>query len=330
MGDGDPLVLHFEDSGEWCSLPQWAEYFISIGKRLALAPPTENRLTTAIIVPTRAYGAAFVSLGIVIGEASQADQPSAAAHFEQLFDLPPGSPVLYRPSKGKVLRGILLSPVEERGELWIRVQVHSREGGGLTYLVKEKYALTVQPSGGKPRKLPKKQGSAGVRSINSFVDQILGEADPVQLGLRSKVVCALVGRRNVLHDEISRTPFSIRLNGERYASGELQDILRVDSFVTPQQSHRTALVSSAASKPPVEPVGVGVVFDGGAGFLRLGSSWRSKHQVVVLDRTEPYFDDAIQAINSRFTQCSKRTDGIIPDGDAPPGAELLSFGESIQ
>src|SRR5690606_13077273 len=35
MSDLAPVNLHFEDSGEWYSLPEWAEYFISIGKQLA-------------------------------------------------------------------------------------------------------------------------------------------------------------------------------------------------------------------------------------------------------------------------------------------------------
>lgn len=59
-----PVNLYFEDSGEWQSLPEWAEYFIRIGKHLAVADSSESRIATAIVVPTRAYCAAFVSLGI--------------------------------------------------------------------------------------------------------------------------------------------------------------------------------------------------------------------------------------------------------------------------
>lgn len=38
MSNPAPVKLQFEDSGEWYSLPEWAEYFIRIGKHIAAAP----------------------------------------------------------------------------------------------------------------------------------------------------------------------------------------------------------------------------------------------------------------------------------------------------
>jgi hypothetical protein len=130
MSAPSPISLHFEDSGHWYSLPEWAEYFIGIGKQLACASNADTRIVTAIVVPTRAFGAAFVSLGMVISDAAARDRASETAHFEMLFDLPPGTTVIYRPQPGKVLRGILQFPEESDGKLRIRVQVHSRAGGG--------------------------------------------------------------------------------------------------------------------------------------------------------------------------------------------------------
>ena len=40
-----PINLHFEDSGNWYSLPEWAEYFINVGKQLAfcrISPKAES------------------------------------------------------------------------------------------------------------------------------------------------------------------------------------------------------------------------------------------------------------------------------------------------
>ena len=77
-------------------------------------------------------------------------------------------------------------------------------------------------------------------------------------------------------------------------------------------------------------VEMGVVFDGALGFLKWGQMWHGRHQVVILDRTEPYFDDAISAINTRFSQ--NRTDGevALPGSDAPPGGEVLAFREALE
>jgi hypothetical protein len=324
--------LHFEDSGEWYSLPDWAEYFISVGKQLAHAKQSNSRIMTAIIVPTRAYGAAFISLGMVISDAAARDHTSAAAHFEKLFDMQVGTSVIYRPGRGKTLRGVLKAPEEFKGKLHVKVQVHSKEGGGLTYFVDESRALQVQPAR-HSRQLPKKQGTENTRFANKFVDSILGDSDPVQLGLRSKLCCAIVGKKSALEYEIRKTPLAIHVNGDQYAEGLLQDILRVNRFVSENQSYRSALVP-VGSEPPssdiMENVQMGVVFDGAHGFLKWAERWNRSHQIVILDRTEPYFDDAISAINSRFSQ--NRTDGedSLPRIDAPDGGELLSFREAFK
>lgn len=334
MSELAPVNLHFEDSGEWYSLPEWAEYFIGVGKQLASADHSTSRIVTAIVVPTRAYCAAFISLGMVISDAAARDLSSAAAHFEKLFDLPAGTPVILRQAPRKVLKGVLQGQEEYNGKLYVRVQVQSRDsrtGGGLTHLIDESRALQVQPAK-HSGKLPKKQGAENKRFANSFVDGLLGDADPVHLGLRSKLVCAIVGKKNALEHEIRQTPLALHANGDRRAEGQLQDVLRVDRFVSGQQSYRSALVPVGSSPPSgdvTSKVEMGVVFDGAAGFLKWGSMWPDRHQIIILDRTELYFDDAISAINSRFSQ--NRADAEFPlvVSAAPSGGEVLAFREAI-
>lgn len=331
MSESVPVKLHFEDCGEWSCLPEWAEYFMSVGKHLAAAPQSDSRIVIAIVVPTRAFAAALVSLGMVISDAAARDRTSEAAHFEKLFDLPPGSRVIYRRKPGQALKGVLLEPEERDGKLWVQVQVHSKAGGGLTYCIDESRALQVQPAR-HSGKLPKKQSGQNARFANAFVDRLLGEADPVQLGLRSKLVCALVGRKTALEHEIRRTPLAVHINRHRYAEGVLQDILRVNRFVTENQSHRSGLVPVGSKPPSGEILGnveMGVVFDGALGFLKWGEMWHSRHQIIILDRTEAYFDDAISAINARFSQ--NRVDGetVLPECEAPPGGEVVTFREAV-
>ena len=163
--------------------------------------------------------------------------------------------------------------------------------------------------------------------------EMLGEADPVQLGLHSKLVCTLVGKRNTLEHEIRHTPLAIHANGDQHAEGHLQDVLRVNRFVTEQQSYRSALVSVGSDSPTEDVVSkteMGVVFDGASGFLKWGQLWNSCHQVVILDRTEPYFDDAISAINTRFSQRRIEGDAALPGSDAPPGGEVIAFREAVE
>jgi hypothetical protein len=327
-----PVNLHFEDSGNWYCLPEWAEYFINVGKQLTSPDQSDSRIVSAIVVPTRAFAAAFVSLGMVISDAAARHYSTESAHFETLFDLPPGTSVIFRPKSGRAKRGILQAPEVIDGQLYVRVQVHSTAGGALTHLIGESQALQVQPAR-HSGKLPKRQAGNNAQFANEFVDSLLGDADPVQLGLQSKLVCALVGKRNALEHEIRQTPLAIHVNGHRHAEGQLQDVLRVNRFVTGQQSYRSALVPVGGGSPSdnvVSNVKVGVIFDGAQGYLKLGEKWGGCHQVVILDRTEPYFDDAISAINCRFTQDRIEGEIALLGSEAPPGGEVLAFREALK
>ena len=75
---------------------------------------------------------------------------------------------------------------------------------------------------------------------------------------------------------------------------------------------------------------MGVVFDGAHGFLKWGEAWQRRHQVVILDRTETYFDDAISAVNARFSQNRIGGEAALPECDAPPGGEVLAFREALE
>ncbi|KAB2943026.1 MAG: hypothetical protein F9K17_12140 [Phycisphaerae bacterium] len=325
-----PVKLHFEDSGDWHSLPQWAEYFIAVGRQLAHADRSESRIVTAMVTPTRAFGAAFVSLGMVISDFAARERVSHATHFRTLLDLPPGTTVIYRQSPERTFKGILQGSEEVHGTLYVRVQISSTAGGRRAYLIPESLALQVQPTHHSGT-LPNNPSGKNKRFANTFVDQLLGASNLAQLGPCSQPCCTIVGRRNVLEYEIRRTPLLVHANGQ-HSTGYLQDVLRVDRFAVDHHYHRAALVPVGSGGPPddlVENTQLGVVFDGAAGFLKWGQLWGGRHQIVVLDRTEPYFDDAISAINSRFSQ--NRVDGEVPlpTCDAPPGAEVLAFREAV-
>lgn len=207
-----PIRLHFEDSGEWYSLPDWAEYFMAIGRQAARAERTESRIVTAIVVPTRAFGAAFVSLGMVIGDAAERGQVSQAAHFAALLNLPAGSPVIYRRNLKQTFKGILQGWEEVSGERYVRVQVTSSHGGRQTFLVPESTALQVQP-GHHSGVLPKTQSGKNSRFANNFVDYLLGDSNAVQLGMCPNLCCAIVGKKDALEHEIRKTPLAIHANG---------------------------------------------------------------------------------------------------------------------
>ena len=335
MGDVPLTNLYFEDSfGEWHRLPEWAEYFISVGEQLALADfDSANRIVTAFVVPTRAYCAVLVSLGMVVSDARRGNQPSEVAHFKKLLDLPPKTPVIYQQGPRKTYNGILQTPQERNGERLISVQISmpSKKGGEITCLIPEARALQVQLAA-HSGKLPQIPSGKNKRFSNEFVNILLGESDSVQLGIQSKFVCAIVGQKSLLEYEIRHTPFAAHADGGSWEKGWLQDVLRIKRFTTEAQTHRSALVPVGISQPSSDVIGkieMGIVFDGAAGFLKWGAMRPDLHQVVILDRTGLYFDDAINSINSKFSQNRAETKLPLPYSDIPlpPGTEMLAFRE---
>jgi hypothetical protein len=210
------------------------------------------------------------------------------------------------------------------------VQVQSDSGGKLTYLLGEPFAFKVQPvqhSG----KLPKRQGTNNKRFANEFADNLLHTANHLHFNLQSKIVCAIVGQKSVLEHEILNTRLAIHVNGGPRIEGCLQDILRVDRFLTGRQSYHSALIpagSKSVTNEIVNKVESGVIFDGAIGFLNWSAIWPRLHQVVVLDRSEPYFDEAIVSINSRFSQNRVETELTETFNDLPAGSEILAFREA--
>lgn len=126
---------------------------------------------------------------------------------------------------------------------------------------------------------------------------------------------------------------AIHVNGSHHADGLLQDVLRADRFVTDNQSYRSTIVPVGSAPPTGDVIAnreMAVVFDGALGFLKRADMWAGSHQVVILDRTEPYFDDAISAINAKFSQNHADGDSALPGADAPAGGEVLSFREALK
>jgi len=101
-GNVQAIQLHFEDEGSWYCLPEWADYFISVGRKLAEADRNGGRLVVALAVPTRAYAAAFVSLGMVISDAANRMPSQKRITFRSCWRLGRnGSPVSQEESPAK-------------------------------------------------------------------------------------------------------------------------------------------------------------------------------------------------------------------------------------
>lgn len=331
------VKLYHKYSDKWSAVPKWVDHFISIGEELVLEGfESSSRIIACIVVPTREYCAALIGFGMIVGDTIIRDRPSKEAHFNKLLCLEPGAPVVYHETDKKIRNGVICPPEKINDDYFIKFQISepSKKGSGIFILIGQEKAFQLHPST-NPVTLPKRRAVKEKILHNEFVGKLLPGCDLINFDIQSKFVCAIVGKKNILEQEIVNTPFAVS-SDSRFTEGTLQDVLRVNSFAQGVQSHRSALIPTSLRQQPgkhiVEKVETGAIFDGADAFLRWGAIWPNRHLVIILDRTELRFNDAIHGINSIFSQNRLDIVRSVPFSDLVPlpGTEILAFRERIQ
>ncbi len=327
MSDGptsasEVLRLQFDDDGTWSALPSWGNFFVDIGFRLGLAVNAERRLVVATVVPTRAFGAAFVGLGVVLASMMEAAPQSRAEHFAAIAQLPLKTPVLYRLGS-RILKAIIDGTVIREGRPYVRLRIGTRQ----SYLVPEQQAENVQAVEGKPWPLQEYQRGRQVTTGAQFAEILLGRIDAAVSSLESRLDVVFLGRRSALEHEIRRSSLAVTTGNGQYMHGTLQDALRVRRFA-PGALYRSDVLSIESRRPPKplpHEAPIAAIFDGARSFLRWRHLWVQTHQFVMLDRVDARFDEAVATINLDYVQRRAADGGLAVPSSLPPGTELLVY-----
>src|SRR5690606_34613772 len=85
-------VMHYKSDDKWDSLPEWTEVLTTVGHEVGmLSAVDERRPCFGVVLPTQAYAAAFVALGVLRFAAGTREKESASEHFDALFGLRKGA-----------------------------------------------------------------------------------------------------------------------------------------------------------------------------------------------------------------------------------------------
>jgi hypothetical protein len=108
--------------------------------------------------------------------------------------------------------------------------------------------------------------------------------------------------------------------------GTLQDILKIRRFAGEGHTYRSEVMAVAAEALPEITSPYTTLFDGALSFLKWREAWRQTHWIVVLDRTEPHFAEAVNILNQEYV--SDRLDAEVPIlPRLPDGMDVLLFKE---
>ena len=310
--------------GMWTPLPGWARFLIEIGRSAVRAASRDRLLTVALALPTRRFAACLVASGGVVSAYEGADAVSLRAHFTRVAAAPINTP-LRLTSRSRVFRGRLKGVRSGPTEPLIGVQVEDARSGGLIRWIPQSRCRDVELAGEEAEfELPQHAKGQALPQMSGFLRTVLAPLDARDYFLSGEIDCAITGSVRTLMAEAQENMLAARHEGATsVAGGNLNDILQVRQLST---APHTALVPATARRSPrpqrIEPILL--VHDGATGYLRSGRQTSTPVMVVVLDRTEPRFDEAVAQLDQDYV---RRTEdqALNLDLGVPPGVEVLSF-----
>lgn len=327
MSEKLPSLHHLLSDNKSEPLPEWAYFFMRLGHQLAALPDDNYRVVTGLAIPTRVFACSLAATGIVFARAGSENSVDIA-QLQYIRNLKPGTPVYVRTDDNRKLRGVVEGFKEIKGEEWIFIRTGKRETLPRPL---NRFASRITVSD-RDVSLPEYSRSGySIEAPSKFLQCCLGKELAQKHILESSFETLIIGKKSVIEREVSAIPFSCKNSNEPIdGSGCLQEILRVRQFSGANKSYRTQCVSSLNITPEKEigkqapPI---VIFDGAIAYIKLGHHWRSAHQIVLLDRTERQFVDAIELLNQNYAY---RLAGVskLPV-KIPNGIEMMVYKESI-
>jgi hypothetical protein len=322
--------FYYWNGVSWLVFPAWGKFFIRLGAAVSSQITVNRRLIATISIPTRSYAAALAAFGVVVSRSfSAVEQSSASERFELLLQVKKGTPVTLL-KEGVRHKGAIEGPCSISDRTWLRIKIRRGEFSAWT-LVGESAALDVEIISDEQEEIPKRITGKPVMPISPFTESIIGANKCATFATTSRLDCLLVGRLNKLQAEISRTKFAVGAgpNGQ-FNIGALQEVLRVHSFLDPSEHFRADIVSTSSRRIAKAPSGVPAVvaFDGSASFLRSRGLFADANWIVLLDRTEPNFSEAMTICNQDYVKRRIDDSGLKGLSDIPNGIDLVSYYES--
>ena len=339
--DSKTSLYFTKDANKWVPLPAWGNFFIDIGRSVVENGNDQNRLVVALAVPTRTYAAAFAAFGVVFGRAVSSNKIIHEDVFDHLCKLRKGARVFYKKNtntnewSSAIYDGVCNDYDQPRIRIRVKQEIKSKkkEEPDTTYLICRKDSYKVRLADEKSKLTLKQRNSSQPIIIKKFLEGCLSEADALKLSTITQLDCVILGRVSNLREESTKIPFACSSNKSSLKEGVLQDILRVQTFFTSEdQPYRSEVLPVTGYKQPRiidELVPHVTIFDGATGFIKWHDFYRHSHSIILLERTETRFREAVDIINQDYNHriCEG---GIKNTAPTPPGVELVIYQKSCQ
>jgi hypothetical protein len=323
----------YQAESMWVPVPPWVQYFLDLGSALG-SISRDQCLVVGLTLPLRAFAAPLIGVGIV--RARSLSAPLAASDPEHIFRrlqlLAPGASVIYKRTR-KAYRGIFEGITESGGKQYACVRIST----DTVYLVPRERACQIEMAADNIIALPSVAHGQPVHGLSAFAQDLMGLDGEDNHAGGSRLDCTIVGQVSRLKAEIDQAPFACQhpalatqSMGMRQAAllhtGTLQQVLRVRRLSSPSELYRSNIYSARrTTEVKSSEIPFAAILDGADSFLRWRDTWPESHWIVVLDRTERAFDDAVQAFNEGYQRGIAAGTGPLNIPSPPVGVELSIY-----
>ena len=315
--------IHYRSKEGYRPLPEWALFFLELGKTLSSLEIENHRYTVALALPTRSYATALIGAGIACARIFlKSDDDSD--HIETIYSLPEGTSLKYY-DKGKVKKALKKDVMEYNGKMLLGIQIE----GHTTIYLKPENVNKIEIADVDYIHLPNKQNGYSVELPSKLALATL-QSRSHEFFYRSRIEGVVIGPRNILKEE-AELELSIPQNGKQhYSTGSLSDLFRVKGFVPNNVGHRFLLTPPSSNNnifvEMLHQVSTHcpVIFDGASGFLKWKEMFVDRDWIVILDQTDSYFPNAVAQLNQDYSYRSE-TQRNIQLPQVPSGIEVTFF-----
>jgi len=332
--------LFYQDHEAYQPLSSWGHFFITLGADIYKMLHPDRRIVAAIAVPTRAYAAVLIALGMI---ANGSGVGNDTAHADRLAELEIDTPVflfkeqtdgMHR-AKG-LYKGWSLKDTGGEEVFYIKVQLDRAGDANREYPLR--MWSSIQIAAFPVESMPARETWRQVTIDDPFAALAVGRSHAKDLAMRSRLECVILGQANALSRETVDTPFAVRGQDGLFVQGHLQDLVRVRRFSSGLEAFRSDVIptdnpgvdkATGSLSPPL------AILDGSAAYLKWRHLFRSSNRVVVLDRVDRAFEEAVHTLNDEYTL--ERDVTLERHGDidlgleaVPPGVDSMAFWETAQ
>ncbi|MBM7841615.1 hypothetical protein [Herpetosiphon giganteus] len=319
--------LYYQDNRHWHPLPGWGQFFLRLGQALGAKKSNHTRTVVGLVLPTRAYAAPLIASGIVFGKINTLlPTKNSHQHFTMLCQLPFGTSVIYRNNNNR-LKGFIEDVSEIDGEIRIKIRVGSQKSGSLSHWLNQELAQSVDVSTREFERLPNSPMGKKLPTESRFLETFLELQNTRQFFHYSQMNCTIIGSLKDLENELTTNQFGVKTPAGDIIEGNLQHIIRVRRWLTNGEAYRSEIYPTSHPVESLTDNPDTVIFDTANSFLRWRNHFRSSNQVVILDKTDLYVEDAINVFNQGYIDHRTMIGGLGHFPPLPKGCEYVIYQE---